>query len=78
MVCGYLALFVLLYAVCVVLIEGQVYKTNAREAAGPGTYAALAWLAAAIGTVAGALGSKFDSIERVRRATYGHNQSRKA
>jgi len=76
--CGYLALFVLLYAVSAVLIEGQVYKSNASEAAGLGTYAALAWLGAAIGTVAGALGSKFESIERVRRATYGHNQSRKS
>ena len=74
--CGYLALFVLLYAVCAVLIEGQVFKSNAGETAGAGTYAALAWLGAAIGTVAGALGSKFESIERVRRATYGHNQRR--
>lgn len=75
-VLGYLALFALLCGVSAVLIQGQVFKANAGEAAGPGTYAGMAWLGAAIGTVAGALGSKFESIERVRRATYGHNQRR--
>jgi hypothetical protein len=38
---------------------------------------ALAWLGAAIGTVAGALGSKLENIDEVRQATYGYNQCRR-
>jgi hypothetical protein len=72
--CGYAALFVLLFAVASLLIEGGVFREQAGHAAGAGAYASLAWLGAAIGTVAGALGSKLESIEDVRRATYGRNQ----
>jgi hypothetical protein len=32
---------------------------------------------AAIGTVAGALGSKLDNVDEVHQATYGHNQCRR-
>ena len=45
--------------------------------AGPSCTEALAWLGAAIGTVAGALGSKLENIDEVRHATYGHNQCRR-
>jgi hypothetical protein len=75
--CGYAALFALLFGVAGLLIEGHVFKSNAGQDAGIGAYAALAWLGAAIGTVAGALGSKLESIEEVHRATYGHNQGRR-
>jgi hypothetical protein len=75
--CGYAAMFVLLFGVAMLLIEGGVFKDNAGHAAGIGAYAALAWLGAAIGTVAGALGSKLESIDEVRNATYGHNQCRR-
>ena len=74
--CGYAALFVLLLGVGALLIEGGVFKDNANHAAGLGAYAALAWLGAAIGTV-GALGSKLESIDEVRHATYGRNQCRR-
>ena len=77
MLCGYAALFVLLLGVGALLIEGGVFKDNANHAAGLGAYAALAWLGAAIGTVAGALGSKLENIDEVRQATYGHNQCRR-
>lgn len=56
---------------------GGVFKDNANHAAGFGAYAALAWLGAAIGTVAGALGTKLENIDEVRHATYGHNQCRR-
>jgi hypothetical protein len=75
--CGCAALFVLLFAVSGLLIEGGVFKQQAGHAAGAGAYAALAWLGAAIGTVAGALGSKLESVDAVRRATYGHDQARR-
>jgi hypothetical protein len=75
--CGYAAMFVLLYGVAALLIEGGVFKDNAGHAAGAGAYAALAWLGAAIGTVAGALGSKLENIDEVRHAAYGHNQCRR-
>ena len=75
--CGYAAMFVLLFGVAALLIEGGVFKDNAGHAAGIGAYAALAWLGAAIGTVAGALGTKLENIDEVRHATYGHNQCRR-
>jgi hypothetical protein len=75
--CGYAALFVLLLGVGALLIEGGVFKDNANQAAGLGAYVALAWLGAAIGTVAGALGSKLENIDEVRQATFGHNQCRR-
>jgi len=70
--CGYAAMFVLLYGVAALLIQGGVFKDNAGHAAGIGAYAALAWLGAAIGTVAGALGSRLENIDEIRHATYGH------
>jgi hypothetical protein len=75
--CGYAAMFVLLFLVGTLLIEGGVFQDNAGHAAGIGAYAALAWLGAAIGTVAGGLGSKLESVDEVRHATYGHNQCRR-
>lgn len=75
--CGYAALFVLLAGAGALLIEGSVFEDNANQAPGLGAYAALAWLGAAIGTVAGALGSKLENIDAVRHATYGHNQCRR-
>jgi hypothetical protein len=75
--CGYAAMFVLLFGVAALLIEGGVFTDNAGHAAGIGAYGALAWLGAAIGTVAGALGSKLENIDEVRHATYGHNQCRR-
>src|SRR3954447_2014740 len=75
--CGYAVMFVLLFGVAALLIEGAVFRDNAGHAAGIGAYAALAWLGAAIGTVAGALGSKLESIDNVRHATYGHDQCRR-
>jgi hypothetical protein len=75
--CGYAALFVLLFGVAALLIEGGVFRSNAGHDAGIGAYAALAWLGAAVGTVAGALGSKLESVDAVRRAAYGHNQCRR-
>src|SRR4029453_9481983 len=75
--CGYAALFVLLLGVGALLIEVGVFNDNANQPAGLRPYAALAWLGAAIGTVAGALGSKLENIDEVRHATYGHNQCRR-
>jgi hypothetical protein len=75
--CGYAAMFVLLYGVAALLIEGGVFKDNAGHDAGIGAYAGLAWLGAAIGTVAGALGTKLENIDEVRHAMYGHNQCRR-
>lgn len=75
--CGYAALFVLLLGVGALLIEGGVFEDNAKQAAGLGAYAGLAWLGAAIGTVAGALGTKLENIDEVRQATFGHDQCRR-
>ena len=74
--CGYAALFVLLLGVGALLMKAVSSKTtpttppdSAHTRRSPGS--------AAIGTVAGALGSKLENIDKVRHATYGHNQCRR-
>ena len=37
-------------------------------------YARTAWMAASVGTLAGALGTNFDSDEKIRAATYSKRQ----
>jgi hypothetical protein len=71
---GYLALFALIGAIGVLLIDGGVYRHEVGRPAGAAQYAALAWLGASIATVAGGLGSGLEGIEEVRDAAYGRHQ----
>jgi hypothetical protein len=77
LLCGYAAVFVLVLGISSLLIDDSTFRSNVGHHAGLGDYVALAWLAASIATVAGALGSGLESIEEVRHAAYGHNQRRR-
>jgi hypothetical protein len=74
---GYLVLFVVVLAVCGLLIDSGVLHSATSQPADFGQYARLAWLGASIATVAGGLGSGLESIEEVREAAYGHHQRRR-
>ena len=74
---AYLVLFVVLLAVCGLLIDSGVLHSTTNQPADLGGYVRLAWLGASIATVAGGLGSGLESLDEVRNAAYGHNQRRR-
>ena len=72
------ALYLLLVAAIVacagvVIAPDYMTETLGREA-GPGAYLRIAWLSAAMGVVAGGLGSSFDSETDLRRITHGQRE----
>lgn len=48
-----------------------------RHQVGPGEYLILAWLAASLATIVGALGSTLEDEDTVRDAVYGYRQRRR-
>ena len=74
---GYVVLFVVLIAVCGLLIDSGVLHSTTSHPVDLGTYIKLAWLGASIATVAGGLGSGLESLDEVRDAAYGHDQRRR-
>ena len=72
------ALYLLLVAAivaCAGVVIAPDYMTEilGREA-GPGAYVRIGWLSAAMGVVAGGLGSSFDSETDLRRITHGQRE----
>lgn len=69
-----LLMYVILVAVMLVLslamIDESFLRSEVMHPVGFGDYLRLAWLSASMGTLAGALGSNFDSVDAVREATY--------
>src|SRR3954447_4537541 len=63
---GYLVLFVVLLAVCGLLIDSGLLHSIINQPADLGRYVTLAWLGASIATVAGGLGSGLESLDEVR------------
>jgi hypothetical protein len=66
----HLALLLVMVALGGTVIEPGYLESQLGHPVGPGDYAQLAWLSASLGTLAGALGSNFNSEEAVREATY--------
>lgn len=66
----YLVLFAVMLTLSLVVVEAGYLESQVGRAAGFGQYLDLAWLAASLGIMAGALGSSFDSDDAVREATY--------
>ncbi|WP_051297592.1 hypothetical protein [Brevibacterium album] len=63
-------LFLVMLALGAAVVEPGYLETQLGHPVGPPDYAQLAWLSASLGTLAGALGSNFNSEEAVAEATY--------
>lgn len=70
----YLLLFGGILAVGLLLIDPQFMTDSIREEARFTNYAHIAWLSASMGTVAGAIGSNFDSDASLTNLTQGSRE----
>jgi hypothetical protein len=66
----YLILFVVMLVLALAVIHPSFLRSEVMHPVGLRDYLGLAWLTASMGTLAGALGSNFDSADAVREATY--------
>lgn len=75
----YVILFAAMLALALTVIDASFLRSQVMHPVGIGDYIRLAWLTASMGTLAGALGSNFDSTDAVREATYSqrYHQHRK-
>jgi hypothetical protein len=69
----YAGLFVVNLAGTALLVTTEVLREHVGIA-GPSLYATIAWVATSLATVAGALGSGFESDESVREAAYSYRE----
>jgi hypothetical protein len=72
----YAALFALTLLGAGLVIDADVLSDALSHDAGIGDYAALAWMASSLGTIAGGLGAGLESDEAVREAAYGYRVER--
>ena len=72
----YAALFALTIGAAAVVIDAGVLGKALGHDADVGDYAALAWMASSLATIAGGLGAGLESDEAVREAAYGYRVER--
>jgi hypothetical protein len=72
----YAALFAMTLLGAALVIDSGVMAQALGHDAGIGDYAALAWMASSLGTLAGGLGAGLESDEAVREAAYGYRADR--
>jgi hypothetical protein len=72
----YAALFAMTLSGAALVIDSGVMAQALGHDAGIGDYAALAWMASSLGTLAGSLGAGLESDEAVREAAYGYRAER--
>jgi hypothetical protein len=70
----YLVLWAGLFLVGLVIITAEYLQSQLGHPVDLLDYVHLSWLAASLGTLAGALGSNFDSNEAIREATYSRRE----
>lgn len=70
----YVLLFLALLTASLVVIDQEFLASQLGHPAGLAEYLNLAWLAASLGTLGGAIGSSFDEVESVQRATFSHRE----
>lgn len=71
---AYLVLFAVTFAGAFTVIESGYLASSLGHPVGIGDYLTLSWLAASMGTFAGALGSSLESEEAVYRAAYSRRE----
>lgn len=74
---AYTALYTLLLVAAVVFVPSDYLQSTLGHPITAGTYGLLAWIAASIATVAGALGAGLESDDEVRQVTFGARQQRR-
>jgi hypothetical protein len=72
----YASLFALTIAAAALVIDAGVLGDSLGHDADVGDYAALAWMASSLATIAGGLGAGLESDEAVREAAYGYRAER--
>ena len=72
--CMYAVLFAVVLASSAVVIPPDFLSEQIGRRASLGDYLALAWLAASLGIVAGAVGSSVANRDEILNATYGHRE----
>lgn len=70
----YLTLFVLILAAGLVVIDPDFMEQIVRRPTELSSYTGIAWLSAAMGVVAGGLGTSFDESTDLRRLTHGQRE----
>lgn len=70
----YLALFLVILVGSLIIIDNRYLAMQLGHEVGLAEYVNLSWLAASLGTVAGAVGSSLDDEESVRRATFSRRE----
>jgi hypothetical protein len=74
---AYAVLFALVLLTAGVFVPGSYFQSTLKHPVGLGDYVTLAWMAASLATVAGALGASLEHEDKVREAAYGYRQRRR-
>lgn len=70
----YILLFLALWLGSVVVIDQEYLASELEHQVGMAEYFNLAWLASSLGLMGGAVGSSFDDVARVQRATFSQRE----
>ena len=70
----YILLFLALFLGSLIVIDQEYLASELAHQVGMAEYLNLAWLASSLGLMGGAVGSSFDDVARVQRATFSQRE----